>query len=103
MYKGYTLKTFGLSLACSGFGPRLFFSGTLKPGRAFKKNYARLEMPIPSFRGTGDCSEKFNLYSRQIILPRKTKSYATYSLPRNLYRLSPRTLSSSPLGGCNNL
>jgi hypothetical protein len=68
-------------------------------GGPTKNLYTKSERMNPSSRVTWAWSQRVNLYNRQIaILPKNTKTYATYSNPRppsgppstrNLYRFPP--------------
>jgi hypothetical protein len=67
----------------AGSGPdKNCFSGPTSKGGPAKNLYTKSERLIIGFRVTWAWSERVNLYNRQImILPRHTKTYATYSGP----------------------
>lgn len=69
-----------------------YFRAPSKGGQAKRlKDLTLNRKDCLSFREIWASSERVNLYKRQImILPKKTKTYATQSGPRNSFRVAGR-------------
>jgi hypothetical protein len=72
----------GPSIAGSGPGEGKKNFGPTSKGETAKNLHPKWERLNLSYRVTWVWSERVNLYNRHMILPRKTKTYATYLGPR---------------------